>query len=235
MHKYLTISLAAIPLTVLILFAAALLPADSIAVPQQDIASTHTALVATSKALQGVISTWPRVEASIHQLDRQFAAECPDVGAGSPQNEPEQKLSYEVAGALWATGYHTDAKIIEEGIREVSSLRWSNPAITRRVHQFIRGLREMIAVQVPDLCADIRSWTASGYQTIPASTLRFDQHVEAIEVEVPSAQLFAPYLQSSDRALFARVKHLFTRFEELEFVTGQREWIRLLEVLGLNE
>jgi hypothetical protein len=210
-------------------------PAGALAASPQDASSTHTVLVATSKALQGIVSTWPRVEASFDQLDRKFAAECPDVGAGSPQNEPEQKLSYEVAGALWATGYHTDAKIIEEGIREVSSLRWSNPAITRRVHQFIRGLREMIAVQVPDLCGDIRSWTASGYQTIPASTLRFDQHVEAIEVEVPSAQLFAPYLQSSDRALFARVKHLFTRFEELEFVTGQREWIRLLEVLGLNE
>jgi hypothetical protein len=209
--------------------------ADALAASNADITTTHKALASAYKGLHAVVSTWPREEASFHQLDRKFAAECPDVGMGSPQNEPEQKLSYEVAGALWATGYHTDAKIAETSIREVRSSRWSSPSLTRRWHRYLRGLREMIALQVPDLCGDIRSWAASDYRTIPASTLQFDQHVEAIDVEIPPAQLFTPYLQSSDRTLFAQVKHLFTRFEELEFVTGQREWIKLLEVVGLNE
>jgi hypothetical protein len=42
-------------------------------------------------------------------------------------------------------------------------------------------------------------------------------------------------VQSSDRDLFARVKHLVTRFEELEFTTGQRFWNMLLETLALNQ
>ncbi len=212
-----------------------LVPTGALAASRADIATTHKGLTIIYKAMHAVVSTWPRVEASFRQLDQKFAAECPNVGVGSPQNEPEQKLSYEVTGALWATGYHTDAKIAETGIKEAGSLRWSNPTITRRVHRYLRGLREMLSLQVPDICGDVRSWTASGYQTIPASTLRFDQHVEAIDVEFPPAQLFAPYLQSSDRDLLAQVKHLYTRFEELEFVTGQREWIRLLGVVGLNE
>lgn len=225
----------AVVLVVPVIGLVGLAPANARAASRADIATTHKALAIAYKALHAVVTTWPHPEASFRQLDRKFAAECPDVGAGSPQNESDQRLSYEVAGALWATGYHADAQIAETAIREASSLRWSNRAITRRVHQYLRGLREMLALRVPDLCGDVRSWAASDYQTAPASTLRFDQHVEAIDVEVPPVRLFAPYLQSSDRALFAQVKHLFTRFEELEFVTGQREWIRLLGVVGLNE
>lgn len=201
----------------------------------QDMASTHRALLATYRNLQAVVSTWPAVEASARRLDREFRAACPDAGVGSPQDEPEQRLAYEAAGALWAASYHADAGIARRAIGEVRGLRWSNPALTRRLRRYVRGLREMIALRVPDLCADIRSWTASGYRTIPAGTLRYDAHVEAIDVEVPPPRMFVPYMQPADRSLLARVQHLLTRFEELEFSTGQREWIGLLEVVGLNE
>jgi hypothetical protein len=210
-------------------------PAGALATSRQDAASTHTALLAAYKTLHSVVDTWPAMEVNLHKLDRKFATECPDVGAGSPQSEPEQKLSYEVAGALWATAYKADAKYAYEFIKAVSPLTWSNASITRRARQFIKGLREMIALKVPDLCGDVRSWTASGYKTIPASTLQFDQHVEAIEVEVPSAKVLAPFVQPSDRALFARVEHLLLKFEELEFKTGQQEWNTLLETVGLNQ
>lgn len=219
----------------IIVLAIGLIPADALAAPQEDTSSTHTALVTAYTTLQAIVNTWPTEEASFHKLDERFAAECPDVGAGSPQSESEQKLSSEVSEALFATGYHTDAKIAQAFIKAVSPLRWSNPALTRRQHKFITGLREMIALPVPNLCADVRSWTASGYKTIPASTLQLDQHLEAIEVETPSPRILAPYIQASDRGLFTRVEHLITRFEELEFTTGQRAWIKLLEVLGLNE
>jgi hypothetical protein len=175
------------------------------------------------------------MEASLHRLDRKFAAECPDVGAGSPQSEAEQNLSYEVAGALWATAYHADSRYAQAFIKAVSPLRWSNPTIGRTAHKFIKGLREMTSLEVPNLCADVRSWKASGYQTIPSSTLRFDRHVEAIEVEVPSPRILSTYVQPADRGLFTKVEHLLTRFEELEFSTGQRYWDTVLETLGLNQ
>jgi hypothetical protein len=217
------------------ILAVGLMPSPVFAASKGDVSSTHAVLVAANSALQSVVHARPVLEANLDKLNHKFAAECPDVGAGSPQSEAEQNLSYEVAGALWATAYHTDSKFVQEFITAASPLRWSNPAIGRRTHKFIRGLREMTSLQVPDLCADIRSWTASGYRTIPSSTLRFDRHVEAIEVEIPSPGIISAYVQPIDRALYAKVEHLLTRFEELEFSVGQRYWDTVLETLGLNQ
>ena len=126
--------------------AAGLMSNSAFAASQRDVSSTHTVLLAANSTLQSVIRTWPAMEASLHRLDRKFAAECPDVGAGSPQSEAEQNLSYEVAGALWATAYHADSRFAQAFIKAVSPLRWSNPTIGRTAHKFIRGLREMTSL-----------------------------------------------------------------------------------------
>src|ERR1700691_5223357 len=83
-------------------------------------ASTHTYLEASYTLLHAAVSTWPSVEASIHGLDLRLHAECPDAGAGSPENEEEQKLTYEAAGALWATGYHTDATVVQAYVKTLN-------------------------------------------------------------------------------------------------------------------
>lgn len=208
---------------------------SALAASSQDLASTHKTLVSAYKTLHGVLGSWHALEANLEKLNRKFAAECPKVGAGSPQNESEQRLAYEVAGALWAVGYDTDAKYVAAFTDEVSSLRWSNHAIVKRGLKFIEGLHEMVALQVPDLCGDIRTWIGGGYKTVPANTKQFDQHVESIEVEIPSPRILLPYMQPSDRHLYSQVKKLITRFDELEFSTGQRYWDKLLDTLGINE
>ena len=201
----------------------------------RDVASTHTYLTASYRVLHAAVSTWSSVEASIHTLDLRFHAECPDAGAGSPQNEEEQKLSYEAAGALWATGYHTDVAIVRTYVNTLNRLTWSSPQITRDAHRLATGLREMTALQVPDICADIRAWRADGFGTMPSDVEPYDQHVEAIDIHEIPRRLLAPYVQPADRGLRERVEHLATRFEELEFMRGQADWIALLEVVGLNE
>jgi hypothetical protein len=214
--------------------AVALAPATAGAT-SQDVASTHTYLTASYKVLHAAVSTWSSVEASIHTLDLQFHAECPDAGAGSPQNEEEQKLSYEAAGALWATGYHTDAATVRAYVNTLNRLRWSNPQITRDAHRLARGLQEMTALQVPDICSDIHAWHANGFGAMPSDVEPYDQHVEAIEIHEIPRNLLTPYVQPAERGLRERVEHLATRFEELEFMRGQADWIALLEVVGLNE
>jgi hypothetical protein len=221
--------------TVLVVLACGAAPTSALAASRQDISSTHTTLVAAYTALHRIVGTWHTVEANLDKLNRKFAATCPAVGAGSPQSESEQRLSYEVAGALWAIGYDTDAKYANQFINAVESLRWSNHAIVRRGLKFIVGLHEMIALRVPDLCGDVRSWVSSGFKTIPSDTEQFDRHVESINVEIPSPRILVPYMQPSDRSLLAKVERLVTRFDELEFSTGQRAWDKLLETLALNE
>jgi hypothetical protein len=209
-------------------------PAGASAEPR-DVASTHAYLVAAHTALHTVVGKWSAVEAGIHQLDIRFHNECPDVGAGSPQSEEEQKLSYEVAGALWATGYHTEAGVVRAFVKAVSPLRWSNPAITRDARRFTRGLQEMTALQVPDLCGDVRAWIADGFKAVPTDTQQYDRHVEAIEVKEIPRRLLLPFLPPNDKGLLAQTLRLATQFEELEFKRGQIDWNTALETLGLNQ
>jgi hypothetical protein len=201
----------------------------------KDIASTHAYAVAAYAALHEVVTKWSTVEAGIHKLDAKFQAECPKVGAGSPQSEEEQKLSYEVAGALWATGYKTETKVVQRFVKAVGSLTWSNPAITRAARKFTKGLHEMASLPIPDLCGDVRAWTATGYKTVPADVAQYDRRVEAIEVKEIPRKLLLPYAQPSDRGLIATDERLDTRFSELEFERGQDDWDHLLEVLALNQ
>jgi hypothetical protein len=211
-----------------------LTPTSATAAPR-DVASTHAYLVAAHSVLHATVSRWPSVEASIRKLDRRFHAECPRVGVGSPQSDEEQKLSAEVAGALWATGYHTKAKIVKAFIRAVRPLRWSNPAITSSARRYTTALSEMVALPIPDLCGDVRSWAAGGFKAVPASTARYARHVDAIEVKEVPIRLLAPYVQPADRGLLTGVRRLANRYAELEFTNGQDDWNTLLEVLALNQ
>jgi hypothetical protein len=221
----------AIALTVLALAAA---PAGAVET-RQDAASTHAYLVAAYAALHAVVSKWSSVEANIHQLDKSVQTECAGVATGSPQSEEEQKLSYEVAGALWATSYHADATVIQRFLSAVHPLTWGNPAVTRGAHAYARSLHEMVVLPIPDICADVRSWIGDGFKAVPADTQQFDRRVEAIEIKELPRKLLSPYLQPADKALIARVEHVARRFEELEFVHGQGDWNTLLEVLALNQ
>jgi hypothetical protein len=201
----------------------------------RDVASTRTYLTASYTALHTAVSTWSTVEASIHSLDLRLQAECPDAGAGSPEDEEEEKLSYEVTGALWATGYHTDAGIVRAYVRTVNRLTWSNPQITRAAHRLTKGLQEMVDLQVPDICADIRAWHANDFGPMPTDVEPYDQHVEAINIHEIPWGLITTYVPPAEQPLLKRVKQVATRFDELEFMRGQADWIALLEVVGLNE
>jgi hypothetical protein len=209
-------------------------PSNALA-SSRDTGTTHTYLIAAQAALQAVINTWPKVQASIHALNDKLSGECLHVGEAAPQNEIEQEMSYEVAGALWATGYHIDAAIVRKFVASVKSLTWSNPAVTHAARRYNRGLQEMVALTVPNLCSDVRAWTATGYATVPADVLSYDKHVRAIDVKEPQRSLFEPYLQSSDKALVTRVERLNHRFEELEITLGFNDWNVTLETLALGQ
>jgi len=219
----------------LAVLALGLAPAGAGAASSRDVASTHAYLVADYAVLHTTVSGWSRVETAIGKLDTKFASECPHVGAGSPQSEEEQKLSLEVAGALWATGYHANARAVESFVKAVGHLTWSNPATTRAARRLTKALSAMTSLAIPPLCSDVRAWAAGGYGAVPADVTAYARHVEAIEIDQIPRKLLAPFLQGSDKGLAARDAQLNTRFEELEFMHGQDQWNKLLEVLALNQ
>lgn len=214
--------------------AVAIAPSGAAAAPS-DVASTHAYIAASYRLLHAVVTTWSKVEAGISGLDAKFRAECPNAGAGSPQNEEGQALSTDVAGALWASGYHTDAKLVRAYVKTISHLVWSNSAVTRADRRLAKSLNEMLALQTPNLCRDIHAWSASGFKSVPSDAKEYANHVESIEIKEIPRKLLAPYVKPSDRGLRSRTEHLATEYEELEFKRGQNDWNALLEVLSLNQ
>lgn len=223
-------------IAVLMLLATVLVPCSSaMAASSRDLAVTHAYLVADHAVLQAVVGKWSAVEAGIARLDARYRGECFHVGAGSPQSEEEQKLSLEVAGALWSVSYRADAAAVRSFIAKVSRLRWSSSATNRAARKLTKALHEMVMLPIPDLCGDVRAWAAGGYSAVPADVNSYAKQLEAIEVEQIPHRLLAPFLRGSDIALAASDQRLNRRYEELEFVHGQDQWNRLLEVLALNQ
>ena len=91
------------------------------------------------------------------------------------------------------------------------------------------------ALPLPNLCADVRSWTASGFRVVPATTLSLDRRAEAIELNTVPRGFFARIRVGSDPSTLARTMQLETKIEENEFGKGQTDWIQVLDTLGLPQ
>ena len=208
---------------------------DDAAASPQDVASTHAYLEAGYTALHATVVGWPSVEANIRKLNHKLHAECPGAAGNSPQDNEEQKLAHEVAGALWATGYDTNAATVRKFVKALSPLRWSNPKINRAAHNYIKGLQEMVALQVPNLCGDVSAWRTGGYGAVTATTSKYASHVDAIEVKEIPRNLLRPFVAPADKGLVVTDERLALRFEELEVGRGMEDWDTLLETLALNQ
>ena len=211
-----------------------LAPAGAVAAPR-DTSSTNAYLVATVSELRATIASFHNVQANIDALNGRYAAECPGEGAGAPNNGQQNPVVLELAGAGWATTFRSDSRIIQAFERAVEPLRWSDARITRDLAGYVSSLRELSELPLPDLCADLRSWSASGFQTIPVATVQFDRRLEAIHGEPPPASLLVPYEGRAQRILAARVARLESTLGALETTSEQAWGDMLLETLGLPQ
>jgi len=199
----------------------------------RDMSVTHAYLRANYALARVAVARIPVSEARIQDFNRKLAAQCPQAGRGTPINEASQPMSYEVAVALWSLAYGADAGPIRKFLEAVKPLKWSSPRIARAARNYADDLNALATLPLPDLCADVRAWTASGFQAIPANVAALDRRVEAIEPQpVPNAWL-APYEQGADAALAARTRKLEKKLSETEFEVGQDDWIQVTGTLGL--
>jgi hypothetical protein len=123
------------------------------------VAAGHAHLGASIAAYKGVLQKVRR--------------ECPHAAASSPQNPESTKLSNEVIGAMVLSAGRPDRPAIQAYLRAVKGLRWGNGAITRAVKAYAASLGKLYALSVPDLCADVRAWSAAGFKSLPSSTVSF--------------------------------------------------------------
>jgi hypothetical protein len=221
-------------LGVIAAFGLCLAPASVLAAPQ-DVASTHAYIQAYSALTRARAAKFGAIQAKVDQLNSRLARECPLIGTGSLQDEASQRVTAEVAAALWSIEYGTDAGPIRTFVNAVKRLRFSNRAITRVAQKYANDLRVLSTIPLPNLCGDVGTWKANGFQTLPATTVAIDDRVEGIEPKPLSQQLLAPYERGSDASLMAQAVRQQLSLEEREFTTGLHDLLKVLATLALNE
>jgi hypothetical protein len=174
-------------------------------------------------------------EAAIETLRQTLGAECPMAAAASPENEAAAALSNEVIGAMSIVFIRADVQVVDGFAETVAHLLWSNPKLTRKVKAYAAKFKVLAALEMPDVCGDVRAWAASGYRTLPASTTQFDERYKANNVgigEVPT-HLLAPYEDSSERGVLALTRQFESELVDAE-ARAVAQWSKILNALELQ-
>jgi hypothetical protein len=200
-----------------------------------DAPATRTYLEVNYRFVQDVASRIRPIEATLHRTATQVLGECPKAAAGSPQDTDSEQLSNEVVGTLVDTAV---PRLVHSAslrfILVAGALHWSNSALTRTIHAYVAKLKALGTLGVPSLCSDVRVWVASGFHTLPGSTVRFSKRFMANWVsagELPPA--LARYETPSERSLIRRTKRLEGEIADLE-AREVETWGRIMDGLELE-
>jgi hypothetical protein len=216
-----------------------------------DVAATRQYLLAVRRRLleekgDGAIS-----EADVKALPGQVSAGCPGVLADAPATvateEFKAEILDEVIGVLVAPG----RSAVVAFARTVEQLKWSDRKLTYFVHGAAEEQLANVELTLPDLCVEAMAFAASGFQSIPLSSVRFLRESEAANDKVaivarPAENppgglqekisvLLKPYELASEKAIIPKrpSRHARELGEELglELVFGPAEEVE--SALGL--
>jgi hypothetical protein len=107
---------------------------------------------------------------------------------------------------------------------EVRVLAWPSRPLTRVTHESALEHVEQADIEVPNLCADLRAWAATGYTKLPEETLHLAHEFQRIisittlplvrgepqnaSVEAAIERRLKPFEDGEDRRLARRVKQV---------------------------
>jgi hypothetical protein len=198
-----------------------------------DVAATHKAIVAGYALARAAVATIDIAQSKVESWNRKLAAECPGVGSGAPETEASQPMSHEVAVALWSIAYGSAAGPIKTFAKAIGPLRWTSARFNRDARAFVANLTALATTPLPDLCGDLRAWSASGFTTIPQHVIELDSRVESLELPEIPWKLVAPFERRGDAGLVAYIQRAERKIAEAEFVLGQSDWYQVLQTLGV--
>ncbi len=222
---------------VLVGLALAVAPPSALA-KSGNVAATQALARATNTLVRAARPEINKAVGAVKRYADQIAAQCPRVAARSPQDHDSEQLDNEVAGAMTTVGYHVVAGPIETFAHAVKGLRWSNGRLTRAVRTFATKLEGLSTLATPDLCGDVGNWVSSGYATLPASTIQFDQRYAATDVEAEESPLIirlaTPYATPYDFSVLRRVERFEAQLAEAE-ANGVEYYTHLMNSIELNQ
>lgn len=225
-----------IRLAPLLLASMALAAAPPVALASSGNAAATRAYIQANYALVRVArSNLAAARAAIKGLAGQLAGQCPLAAVGSPENYDSEQLSNEVVGALTVDAYHPDAAAMAAFAKAVKGLHWSNPKLNRAVRVYATQLKGLSTLGMPEVCGDVEAWAATGYRTLPASSVQFDKRYYAVDFEAEAVplRLLAPYESASTASLLHRTKRLEAPLAEAE-ADAVADYTKILDALKLN-
>ncbi|HXA55174.1 MAG TPA: hypothetical protein VNV37_09925 [Solirubrobacteraceae bacterium] len=185
----------------------------------RDLAATRTFIAANYTLVRIARDNLAAAQTAINTLGERVSGECPlAAGSEAPQNLDSGQLSEEVVGALEVAAYEVDRASMLAFGHAIRGLRWSNRKLTRMVRAYAVKLENFPMLGLPNICTDVKAWAATGYASLPATTVAFDKGVSAygIENEEIPLGLLRPYENAAEVSLLRRTRQLeapITKFE----------------------
>jgi hypothetical protein len=143
------------------------------AAASSDTAATQAYLQAGYQALRvGVAHLAASKAAPLHVL-ASVQRECPQAGAGSPENSESTQMSDDVIGAIVLSAYAPDLPAIRTFVHAVAGLSWSSPGLTHAIRAYTSDWKTLVGLSIPDLCSDVKAWGADGFGALPTNITAF--------------------------------------------------------------
>jgi hypothetical protein len=199
-----------------------------------DATSTKAYLQANHALLRAASSQVATAEMRLRAMLLQVRRECPAVAAESPQNHDSKELANEVIGVMVLNVYHLDLPAAKRFMRAVGHLRWSDARVTRAVRRYAGKLRTLSRLAIPSVCADVQAWVATGYRTLPAGTVLFDQRFFPAWVgvgELPST--LTPFERPDQKSTIKRLEEIKSALADHE-ARAVVWWGKIAAAMGLN-
>jgi hypothetical protein len=232
--RKLTIPILALGLTLAVAPAPALAKAGR-KQKQSDIVTTRAYIAADYALVHTARTNMLTGEAALEELRGKISAECPMAAVSSPENEAAEKLSNEVVGTMGVAFIRSDTQAVASFVGAVAPLHWSNPKLTRKATTYASKLKVLAALSAPGVCGDVHAWAASGYRTLPTSTVQFDRIYSTNDVgigEVP-ARLLAPYEDRAERVILQHTAQFENELVDAE-ARAVEPWSKILDALDLQ-
>jgi hypothetical protein len=199
-----------------------------------DVATTQAYIQANGVLVQYAAARLDTGQALLEGVFYKTKALCSNAAANSPQDEQSTMLSNEVIGAMVTADFHAALPEINTFLQVAERSHWSNHALTSRVHAYAAKLNVQSRLPSPNLCGDIHAWAASGFRSLPASTVRFDERFMPNWValgELPPS--LRPYERPQERSLLARSARAEARLTDFE-AEAVETWGEIMNVLVLS-
>ncbi len=199
-----------------------------------DTGATQAYLQADLRLVQAGASHIPPAKAAIDGVLARVRRECPLAAAAGPQDPQSTQLSNEVIGAMVTAAVGVDPGAGRQFVSAVRSLRWHSGSLTRAVHAYAAKVQTILSLPQPNICADVRSWAATGFTTLPASTLSFSPRF--MEAWVAIGEQPAGLARSESAAARALARQAAMHEAQIsEFEVHEVEtWGRIMNALGLS-